>query len=316
MNQLKFKYLSNRGKKNFPAAFVSLIFVCMALSACTSINTFPMLARAGDTISVMVGGSEEARKETVNVTLQDINGQTWDLKSLGLVRSVFDLRADGRAYGLHYSSYVNSYIPWANRHEPLQTVLVTDLPQNIAAGTATLTISLNAADNSSGVTDPFSVKLEILPGSGAHDQFTRKDSGSGTLPVDFSQLEPAPHAKISFGSPGSGYKIGAAALVVSFDSTVLNGNDINVYAPESTVRGSLTSTDAFGKTQRMIYWRQDGQKIYLDLIAPQGINPIYLNMYIIHPKGILRPNFILTSANVYGIDGTAIAVQPTLEYFP
>ena len=289
---------------------VGLLFMLAVLPACTGVNTFPMIARAGDTVSVMVGGSENARKETVAVTLQDINGQTWDLNALGLVRSVFNLRMDGRAEGLHYSSYLESDISWILGHEPVQTVLVADLPTNVAPGKAVLTMSLNVSDSSSGIADPFTVKLEIVPGSGGTDQFLRKDSLSGTKkPAELGKLEPAPHAKISFGGIAS---IGAAALKISFNSAVLNGNDINVYTPESTVRES-----AFGTTQRMVYWRQDGQYLYVDIVAPQGIYGKYLQLYVVHPKGLTgSPGFSLTSATIYGVDGSVISAQPTLQYFP
>src|SRR3989344_519724 len=166
--------------------------ILLLLQGCVSVNTYPMTARAGDTVSVMVGGSEQARKETTGVTLTDAIRQTWDLSALGLVRSVFNLRTDGRAYGMHYSPYLDSYISWFSGHEPVQTVMVADLPVNVNPGMATLSIYLNASDNSSGVADPFSVNLEVLPGSGSPDQFWRKN-GSG---VEFRRLEPAPHAKI------------------------------------------------------------------------------------------------------------------------
>ena len=100
-------------------------------------------------------------------------------------------------------------------------------------------------------------------------------------------------------------------MKISFNSAVLNGNDINVYTPESTVRES-----AFGTTQRMVYWRQDGQYLYVDIVAPQGIYGKYLQLYVVHPKGLTgSPGFSLTSA-IYGVDGSVISAQPTLQYFP
>ena len=273
---------------------IGILVVLAALPACTAVNTFPMIARAGDTVSVMVGGSEKARKETMAVSLKDVNGQTWDLKAMGLVRSVFNLRMDGRANGLHYSPYLDSDISWIMGHEPVQTVLVTDLPANVAPGKAVLTISLNASgDNSSGIADPFTIKLDVVPGIGNPDQFLRKDSLSGTkIPAELGKLEPASHAKISFGGISS---IGAASLKISFNSAVLNGNDINLYVPESTVKVGST----FGNTQRMIYWRQDGQNLYIDVVAPRGINGKYLQLFVIHPAGLSGPpNFVLSEAKI------------------
>ncbi len=92
-----------------------LVALCggLFLSACTSVNTFPNIARPGDTVSFMVGGSALAKKENVSVILTDSGGQVFDLQALGRVRSVFNLRADGRAVGTHYSPYLDSYISWA-----------------------------------------------------------------------------------------------------------------------------------------------------------------------------------------------------------
>ncbi len=166
----------------------------------------------------MVGGSAQARKENISVSLTDAGGHVFDLQALGRVRSVFNLRADGRAVGTHYSPYLESYISWAFGHEPLQTVMIADLPGNAAPGLATLTVALNGiTDNSSGTgASPFTMSLEIIPGSGSSEQFLHRTLG-GTPPVDFTQLETAPNAKISF---GTGYiPIGAASLVIDFDET-------------------------------------------------------------------------------------------------
>lgn len=285
----------------------------MLMQGCVGTNTFPMIARAGDTVSVMIGGSNTSRKENVSVSLTDAGGQIWDLKAMGLVRSVFNLRTDALASGMHYSPYLDLYYPWSFGHEPLQTVLVTDLPVNMASGNATLTVTPSATDDSSGLGYPYSIMLEVIPGTGSSDKFLRKTGFGSSVPVEFDRLEQAPHGKITFSS-GS---IGAVSLKLSFNSSVLNGNDINVYVPESTVRGTFSDPGAFGATQRMVYWRQDGQFLYLDVVAPQGISSSYLQLYILHPKGLsASPNFTLTSANVYDVNGSPIAVQPTLQYFP
>jgi hypothetical protein len=269
----------------------------------------------------MLGGSAQARKENVSVSLTDAGGRIFDLQALGLVRSVFNLRADGRAVGQHYSPYVDSYISWDSGHEPLQTVLVTDLPASATPGQATLTFALiGLNDNSSGTGNgPFTMSLEIIPGSGNVEQFIRQHFGT-EVPVDFSQLETAPYSKISFGpeSIGSGAtKIGAASITIGFDNNVVNSKDLNLYVPESTVRDPYVNPAVFGETQRMVYWHQDGQKLYVDIIAPQGIYPGFLQLYVVHPPGLTgSPAFNILSAQVYGTDGNSVAITPSLTYSP
>lgn len=298
---------------------ITSVFVIIALSilnACTSVSSFPTVARAGDTVSVMVGGSEQARKETISVSLTDSNGIIWDLQALGKVRSVFNLRADAVAKGTHYSSYLESYISWSEGHEPVQTVLVVDLPAEIPAGNAYFTINTHVNDNSSGIGSPFDVNIEVLPGLGESDDFLRKDFSSGNQPVDFDRLEPAAFAKIGFGDSYD-YFIGAASLVVDFDATVVDPVDLNVYVPEAIVRGSVSNKGSFGKTQRMVYWRQDGDKLFIDIVSPQGIRPGFLKVYIVHPDGLAAaPGFLLDQSRVYDINGSEIFVQPVLNYMP
>lgn len=290
-----------------------LLMVAAWLTGCTAVNTFPLAARSGDTISVMIGGSERARKNTVGVTLTDAAGGVWDLQALGKVRSVFNLRADGRAYGMHYSSYLDSYYPWNSGHEPVQTVLVANLPAGLPQGNATLTVRLNATDNSSGVSDPTNINVEILPGTGASNNFARKAGGGSTVPADLQALEPAPHAKLTF---GTGAIIGAASLVIDVDQSIVNMNDLNVYVPESTVRGSFVDPGAFGDKQRMVYWRQDGDRLYIDIIAPQGIDSRYLQAFVVHPRGLSgSPGFTIVNASVYDINGQPLSVTPQLAYY-
>ena len=297
--------------------FLTLVFL---VQGCTAVNTFPANARPGETISVMVGGTEKARTNTVTATLTDFNNVTWDLQSLGLVRSVFNLRPDGRAYGLHYSSWLNKEISWLNAHEQVQTVLVFDIPTGAAEGQATLHVNLNVDDNSSGVINP-NININILSGTGSSTAFLRQNFTGPPLPVSFEDLEPAPYAKISFGngSGGIGYTtIGAISLVVDFDNTVVNGDDINIYVPESTVRGSAYSTGVFGDKQRMVTWRQIGSQLLIDVIAPQGIEGRYLQLYIIHPRGIDGdPALTLTSSTIYDLDGNVIYPgSPDFTYYP
>lgn len=284
------------------------------LGGCTAVNTFPIAARSGDTISVMIGGSEKANKQTVTASLTDSAGGVWDLKAQGLVRSVFNLRADGRAHGLHYSSYLDTFYSWSAGHEPVQTVLVADLPAGLSVGNATLTIRLNVTDNSSGVSDPVNIALEILPGAGTSNNFARKSGNGGSVPADLLALEPAPHAKLTF---GTGTVVGAVSVIIDVDQSVVNMNDLNVYVPESTVRGTFSSPGAFGDKQRMVYWRQDGDRLFVDIIAPQGIESRYLQAFVVHPRGLAgSPGFSLVSAVAYDINGQSITVQPMLAYTP
>ena len=183
--------LTVRSRK-FPRVAVILTFVFAMFQGCASVYTFPNIARQGDTVAVMVGGSETVRKDTIDATLTDSDEVTWDLQALGLIRSVFNLRPEGRAHGLHYADFISKNTAWNKGHEPIQTVLIFDVPVGAQLGAATLSVDLNASDDSSGVIQPFSIAMQIVdvPGQpGASDSFLRQNFDTSTPPVNFEDLE-------------------------------------------------------------------------------------------------------------------------------
>lgn len=308
--------------------FVSFALI-MLTTGCASYNTFPTIARPGDTVSIMVGGTEQARKDTIQITLTDSLGGIWNLadpnedldRSDSLIRSVFNLRPDGRAVGLHYSSYLVADSSWIfGGHEPTQAVLVVDLPAEVPEGEGMLHINTEISDDSSGIGNDFYVNLDIVnvpDNLGSSDGFLRQDAFLGTAAVNFTDLEPAPHAKIIF-DDNSTQLIGAVSLVLDFDETALNPDDLNVFVPQSNVRGVVGYDGAHGENQRMVAWRQDGQKMYINVIAPQGIQPKYLQLYVVHPPNITgSPNFSFDTngVTVYDIDGNEVSVASSLQYF-
>ena len=289
-----------------------LLVVLTNLQGCAGVNTFPTIARAGDTVSLMVGGSEQARKNTISAILTDSNGIQWDLQNLGLIKSVFNVRADGLSKGLYYSSELELLLPWAFGHEPIQTVMVVDLPDVLPAGASTIQINTNTSDNSSGIGPSFTLALEILAGTGSSDPVLYNNAFTGLTATDFTKMESAPHAKIKFGTDGTEI-FSAASLVVDFDETILDPKDIAVYSPPTTIRQSGAG---FNESQHMVYWHHDGQKLYIDLIAPLGIPAMFTNLYIIHPDNITgSANFFLESSNIYNNDGTTTSLPVNLEYF-
>ena len=289
-----------------------VLLVLMLVQGCAGVNTFPTIARAGDTVSILVGGSEDARKETISATLTDANNNAWDLQALGLIRSVFNVRADGRSKGLYNSTFLDINTSWAFGHEPVQTVLVVDLPDGAAPSVGVVSISTNTSDNSSGFGGALAINIEIIPGTGSVDEFLFKHIISGDTAADFSRMEPLPHAKISFGAPGN--ILAAVSLVVDFDESIILPENLSIYVPQATVRDAASNT--FDKTQRMVYWRQDGKQLFVDIIAPQGIDSGYLNLYVLHPNSIGVSAFSLLSAQVYDVNGGLLPLVPVLEYFP
>ena len=133
-----------------------------------------------------------------------------------------------------------------------------------------------------------------------------------SIAPNLPDLEPAPHGKISFGPYGQQFN--AVSLEVDFDETNVSPTSLNVYIPEVVIGGAL------GANQRMAYWRQDGDKLYIDIISPDSISTQFLKVYVMHPRGITTPGFAINSATFYdqnGLDITATAsITSVLDYYP
>ncbi len=296
-----------------PAKALIFSLFLLVLQGCANVYTFPTTARAGDTISLLVGGTEDARKDTVSVTLTDSSSTVFDLQALGKIRTLFNIKPDSLSEGLYYSNSLELGIPWAFGHEPKQSVVVLDLPTTVAAGVATLTINTNVTDNSSGAPLTFTQQIEILPGTGSTDTFIYKDPFQGDTATDLTRLEPLPYAKLTFGTTKA-ETIAAASVVIDFNELNVDPNDIAVYSPKTTLRDTNTSFDA---RQHNMYWHQDGNLLYIDIISPNGITALYLNTYIMHPRNIAgTPDFTIVSAKTYDINGNETGIPAQLVYTP
>ncbi len=299
--------------KGFFIAALTIIII-----GCAGVNTFPTLARPGDTVSILVGGSEEIRKETIAATLTDSSGQQWDLQGSGAIRSVFSVRPDPRSQGVNYSSYLESVLPWSSGHEAIQTVMITDIPSGVTPGQASISVSTNPADNSAAISQPFTINLEIIPGTGTTDDFQWQNF-TGTHLTSFTDIEPAPYGKLDFSTANSGdpSTVGAVSIIVDFDETLVMPGDINVYIPEPVIRPSEISGAAFhGEYQHMTSWKQDGDRAYIHIVAPNGIPMSFLKVYIMHPNTVSGSSiFTLVNSSFYDIDGNLMNGLASLSYF-
>ena len=106
-------------------------------------------------------------------------------------------------------------------------------------------------------------------------------------------------------------------MIIYFDDTILSGNDINVYVPETTQRGDLFNEGKFGDHQRMVSWKVDGNQLHIYVIAPNGIEDRYLQVYIIHPRDLQSdPQLNLVSTTGYDLNGNEIVATPQFSYHP
>jgi hypothetical protein len=67
----------------------------------------------------------------------------------------------------------------------------------------------------------------------------------------------------------------------------------------------------------MVYFRHDESQLFITIIAPGGINDKYLQVYVIHPRGLTGdPGLSLLSTTGYDLNGSQITATPQFTYFP
>jgi len=68
-----------------------------------------------------------------------------------------------------------------------------------------------------------------------------------------------------------------------------------------------------------MFWRQDGTKMYISVVAPEGVASRYIQLYIVHPRTVVgNPAFNIDSATFYDINGNEVIYSgiPVLSYNP
>jgi len=240
------------------------------LGACVGTQTFTPVARQGDTVALGVGWQKSLVRQDVTVTITDALGTivTYapnDPRVRGIVnmypdpvsRAVVgtmsnqDLGYDATSTGSLINGSVTQSSTGEHDNEWWQTVLLLDLPNPLAPGTAKVSIT----DSAGAVIKPASIT--IVSGTGSSNQFNVYGFGS-----TFSILSPGvyPNALMSFER--------ADRYTVTFASTVI---------PHS-IQLQFTHTPNVGKTWivnprgdiKNVVWNDDGTNIRVMLTPANG----------------------------------------------
>ena len=120
------------------------------MSGCTSLQTFPTVARAGDTVSVAVGAPDGMTRANTTVYFE-YDSDSSQVNLTPGIRSIFKLHADPvsgmhkKVVGQPSSVDIPSLIQTSG-HAPWVTVMVVDLPSGMTAGTGQLLVNTTGAD--------------------------------------------------------------------------------------------------------------------------------------------------------------------------
>jgi len=271
---------------------IFLLMMFLYMNACTGLKTYPMTARAGDTIAIGIGMPSiyggETEKLTKDIVSVKIRRKSDNVLMYTLIpRAVFNLYADPRSQLATMKSELNF-----NYSQALETVVALDLPTDIPNDTYRFIVGSGGV---AGTLRTIQSEITIVGQGGSPHLFEDELSSS---PWSLDLLENRPYKEVLFSSSAS--TVGAAELTLTFDNNVISQYDIDVIKPLY-----------YDGQKRMLYWKVVGNEIHVYILVPEGTSQAdRLKFSVVTPKGAPNPDprvtLIPSSIKVLDVNGNPV----------
>jgi len=183
----------------------SALLLLMLLTGCSGVQTFPNMARAGDTVSVGMGWQKQFNRNNTTVTITPSVGAPIVYQpNEPAIRAMINLYPDPVSWlvvgtdtqtdssfnsGYTYGNIINSVFTDGD-HDWWQTTAFIDLPDSLPPGAAVIELTNTNGDSASS-------SVEIISGVGISDEFDALGNG----PLNQGQLaalERSSYFEVSF----------------------------------------------------------------------------------------------------------------------
>jgi len=283
--------------KNVRKPFLFPFLIAFLLQGCVVTQSFPNIARAGDTITLAVGSPDGINKTNTSAEfVSHVDGSVATLP----IRSIIRLRPDQTSKTALFSDLVNAEDDFTG-HAQWLTVIVIDLPAGLAVGPGHIDINSGASYGSFpvGVND-VPIAIEIIGGTGVRNEFTYNNNFGGVGPGDLSTLEAL--QQVIFRPPNIG------STQVDFAAA-----EIKVHVPMENVpsRAIRVVADDFytknAQDQVQMNWARNGDEITVNFISPTAtMEPLQLRFSVVLRPGntfVNEPGPSVVSVKLYDING-------------
>ena len=273
-----------------------IALIGFTLQGCVATQSFPTVARGGDTITLAVGSPDGMNKS--NTTVQYISDVDASVTPLS-IRSVIRLRPDQTSKLALFDSIVNAE-DYYTGHSQWLTVIVIDLPDALTVGPGHIDINSSASYGtlSLGIND-IPVSLEIIEGTGTRNKFTYNNNFGGVGPGDLSSLEALPQAVMRPPHLTQTIFLAAAEIKVNVPVGSVQDRAIRVVADDFYTKNS--------QDQVQMNWSRNGDDFTVNFISPSGMmEPKQLRFSIVLRPGntfITDPPASVISVRLYDING-------------
>ncbi len=270
----------------------ALVAGMFLLNGCTSVNTFPAVARAGDTTVISAGWKHYFSRDNITVTIMPPSGfPITYLPGDPAIRSVINLYPDpvsslviSREIGQDLSPNARTWgetinnVTTAGDSDWWQTTVFVDLPTSLPLGITTVDITTPEGEFVSST-------VEIVDGLGAPDDFQSRPIGLLSS-QHFQAMERTNHFVVMFDGATIPHAIQAD---MTHDPDEASGGVGVPYVINT--RGDLKN----------IAWRDDGANLRV-MLTPSGVStPTHIKTFKFYVAGGIT-GLVASNVNVAAFD--------------
>ena len=308
---------------------IILSLVMFILHGCVAVQTFPTVARAGDTTSLAIGSLEGANKNNLTIYFESDTNPGVQVDITASIRSVFKLYPDKTSnanLALQSFSGHSTLTMWS-AHELWQTVVALDLPSDLAVGTGNITVISGAGVvgvNNAKKVDDVLIDIEILPEiNGAPATFEYFDNNTNpSQPGNLAELEPRQQIlvrvpkrsgiyqnTVTYGYAAAEYLIRVPMVQAYVPETpvpdeaisVINHENYFDYGQSTNYDGSTVGT----ASQKQMFWKKEGENVRVSFVSPKGL---------LSPD-LIRFSIVPSNPGLFNFSGTGLCEILSITYY-
>jgi hypothetical protein len=259
----------------FRSAYLFLFFFVFLLHGCVATQSFPAVARSGDTITLAVGSADGMTKS--NTTAQFVSDVDSSVTPLP-IRSILRIRPDQTSKAALFNAFLNAE-DYYTGHSQWLSIIVIDLPEGLTVGEGHIDIDSMASYGNFpvGIND-VPIDIEIIDGVGKRNEFTYNNNFGGVGPGNLADLEPLPQVVLRPPLIQSTVFLAAAEIKVNIPVGAV---------PDRVIR--IVNDDFYTRNyqdQLQMSWSRSGDEFTVNFVSPTGsMEPKQLRFSVVLSPG-------------------------------
>ncbi len=288
------------------------VLVCTAfLIGCAALQTHPMVARQGDTLTLALGSPDGMTMSNITVEYYSDSAPSTPIDITFYVVGLFNLYPDKLSQAWLTEATVATL--GRSAHGPWLTTMVINLPDAgaglLPVGTGHIEITTTPGEVTyprfNPEIDTVNISLEILAGNGSPNPLRYADFFGGSIAGDLAKLEPIRHVVVKPPVPVEGFQYSTAygAVEINVQAAIRDffGNPVG----DGGIRVIADDQPGKERFQMQTLWARNGDNFTIMLTSPLGMYAHQARVSIV-PVGIafaVEGTPTLSSISYYDING-------------